>query len=259
MPLAELQHVELHYELSGRRGAPVLVLSNSLGTMLSLWEPQLAALEKHFEVLRYDMRGHGQSSVPTGTYSIEEMGQDLLGLLDALQMDSVHFCGISIGGLIGQWLAVHAPQRFRRMVFSNTAAKIGTFEGWNQRIEQVRRQGMSSITDSVLARWFSGSFVQAQPETMAWMRAMLLKCDPEGYTGACAAVRDVDLRESVKRIPLSVCVIAGEHDPATTVADAEWLQGQIGRARLVRLPASHIANVEAAEAFNEALLEFFGA
>ena len=256
MPTANVRGIAMRYEWAGREDAPVLVLSCSLGTTLALWEPQLRAFARSFRVLRYDMRGHGGSTVTAGPYSIEMLGQELLGLLDGLGVSTARYCGISIGGMIGQWLAVHAPERFVRMVFSNTAAKIGTAEGWNQRIEQVRREGMRGVADAVIARWFTDSFAEAQPQTIAAMRQMLLACDPEGYTAACAAIRDMDLRAQLSDIRMPVCILGGSHDPVTTMEDAAWLHKQIGRSQLSALPASHIANVEAAGEFNAAVLQF---
>jgi len=258
MPLANVRGITMQYEWAGREDAPVLVLSSSLGTTLSLWEPQVAAFAEHFRVLRYDMRGHGGSTVTSGPYSIEMLAQDLLGLLDELQITSASYCGISIGGVIGLWLAVHAPQRFHRMVFSNTAAKIGTADGWNQRIEQVRHEGMSGVADAVIARWFTEKFMKAQPGTIDAMRKMLLGCDPVGYTAACAAIRDMDLRTQVSSIHVPVCILGGAYDPVTTMEDAKWLQQQIAGSRLMELRASHIANVEAAAEFNATVLQFLG-
>jgi 3-oxoadipate enol-lactonase len=258
MPEASVRGITMQYEWIGREDAPVLVLSSSLGTTLSLWEPQLEAFARFFRVLRYDMRGHGGSSVTSGPYSIKMLAQDLLGLLDELQVSSAAYCGISIGGVIGQWLAIHAPQRFYRMVFSNTAAKIGTSDGWNQRMEQVRHKGMSSVADAVVARWFTEKFMSAQPETIGAMRKMLLGCDPEGYTAACAAIRDMNLRALASSIRAPVCILGGAHDPATTMEDARWLHQQIAGSCLVELQTSHISNVEAATEFNAAVLQFLG-
>ena len=258
MPKASVRDITMQYEWAGREDAPVLVLSSSLGTTLSLWEPQLEAFAQHFRVLRYDMRGHGGSTTTSGPYSIEMLAQDLLGLLDELQVASASYCGISIGGVIGQWLAMQAPQRFHHMVFSNTAAKIGTLDGWNQRMEQVRHEGMSGVADAVIARWFTKKFMSAQPETIGAMRKMLLACDPEGYTAACAAIRDMDLRTLASGIRVPVCILGGAHDPTTTMEDAKWLQYQIAGSRLIKLQSSHIANVEAVTEFNAAVLQFLG-
>lgn len=258
MPTAEVRGISVQYEWAGRQAAPVVVLCSSLGTTLALWEPQMAAFAEQFRVLRYDMRGHGGSTASPGPYSIEILGQDLLGLLDALGVTTASLCGISIGGVIGQWLAVASPDRFDRMVFCNTAAKIGSVEGWNQRIEQVRRDGMPAIADAVLARWFTDEFTQSHPRTIEEMQRMLLDCDPEGYIAACAAIRDMDLRAQASVIRLPVCILSGAYDPVTPTQDAKWLNAQIIDSQLVQLPASHIANVEASAEFNSAVLQFFG-
>jgi 3-oxoadipate enol-lactonase len=256
MPTINLPQFDLYYEFSGRSDGPMLLFSNSLGTTLSLWEPQLCAFEKEFHILRYDMRGHGASSMPTGPYTIALLGQDVLALLDELHLRSVYFCGISIGGVIGQWLGVNAPDRIRRLILCNTAAKIGTDMSWNQRIEQVNTAGVASIADAVLARWFTPCFFREHPQTIAAMRDMLLQVQTSGYTSTCAAVRDMDLHNSIGQIHAPVLILAGEHDPVTTVEDSLWLQQHISGSKLVTLAAAHISNVEAAADFNAAVLDF---
>ncbi len=256
MPHADLAGVSLYYEFSGAADAPVLLLSTSLGTTAEMWRPQLDAFAADFRVLRYDMRGHGRSNTPAGPYTIAGLGADVIGLLDHLGIERVDFCGLSIGGMIGQWLAVNAESCLKRLVLSNTAAKIGTEEGWNERIEVVRSGGMAAIVDGGMERWFTPGFRASQPTVVAEMRAMLGASDPAGYVAACAAIRDMDQRATVAVIRTQTLIIAGEFDPVTTVADAEFLHGQILGSKMAVLPASHISNVEASEQFNAAVLAF---
>src|SRR2546428_659528 len=170
------------------------MFSNSLGTNFSMWDPQASEFKKHFRILRYDTRGHGQSSVTPGPYSIEQLGQDLIALLDALQLDRVHFCGLSMGGMIGMWLGANAPERLSQVILCSTAAKIGTPETWNARIAAVRKDGMKQVASSVVERWFSPAFREKVPGTVASVQRMLEEANAEGYAACCAAVRDCDFR-----------------------------------------------------------------
>jgi 3-oxoadipate enol-lactonase len=256
MPKADLQHASLHYELTGRETAPVLMLSNSLGTDLSMWDAQVKSFEQHYRVLRYDMRGHGASSVPSGPYTMEQLGNDVLGLLNKLDIPRIHFCGLSIGGAIGQWLGIHAAPRLHKLILCNTAAKIGTEQTWNSRIADVNQHGLQSIADATMQRWFTPGFRSASASRVQRMRETLLAVDPVGYTASCAAIRDTDQREAVGRIDAPVCIIAGSEDPVTTVADAEFLRSQIPGAELNILPAAHISNVEVSDLFNATVLNF---
>ena len=256
MPFAQLQNARIHYDLAGPETAPVVLFSNSLGTNFSMWEPQLAALQKHFRVLRSDTRGHGQSSVTPGPYSIEQLSHDVLSLLDFLRFDRVHFCGLSMGGMIGMWLSLHAPQRLYKVVLSNTAAKIGTPEFWNPRIEKVRRGGMTSVSGAVIERWFTPAYRLSSPTVVDATQRMLESADPEGYVANCAAVRDFDARSAISGIDVPILIVTGTHDPATTVTDGRYLAGQIKGAHFVELNASHLSNIEARDRFNEEVSTF---
>ena len=265
MPLIEVDGASLYYELTGPdgyheltgpTGAPVLMLSNSLGTTHHMWDPQLEQLQPHFRLLRYDMRGHGASSVTAGEYTIDLLGRDVLALLDALHLQTVDFCGLSIGGIIGQWLGIHAPSRLRRLVLCNTAASIGTAETWNKRIAEVQRDGMEPIADAVLQRWFTPSFLTRGARIIMSMREMLTATNPTAYTAACAAIRDVDLRDAVSGIHLPVCIVAGEQDIVTTVTDAQFLQSRIHGAELHTLPTAHISSAEVPQKFSALVLNF---
>jgi 3-oxoadipate enol-lactonase len=253
---AKLDGVSIHYQITGDASLPTLVLSNSLGANLAMWEPQVNALASRFRLLRYDTRGHGKSSLPPGPYTIEDLGQDVLQLLDALEIEQVSFCGISMGGNLGQWLGVHAPERLHKLVLANTAAKIGTAEGWNARIATVLQQGLHPIVPATLERWFTASFRTSQPEAVSAIEAMLQSTDPQGYAANCAAIRDADFRTAIRAIDVSTLVIAGSHDVGTTPADGRFLAEHIAGSQYVELSAAHLSNVEAANQFNAALLSF---
>jgi 3-oxoadipate enol-lactonase len=255
---ADVPGTRIHYRMDGTRGKPVLVLSNSLGTDHAMWDSQMGALRPHFCVVRYDTRGHGQSGVPPGPYTIEQLGRDGVALLDHLEVPRASFCGLSLGGLTGMWLGVHAAARVERLVLANTSAYIGPADLWNQRIDKVNAGGMAAISDAVLARWFTPEFVAREPATLARMKAMMERQPAAGYVACCAAVRDADLRDSVARIAAPTLVITGMHDVATPPAQGAWLAQQIPGAARVDLPASHLSNIEAAQGFDAALAAFFG-
>ncbi|HEY6769879.1 MAG TPA: 3-oxoadipate enol-lactonase [Candidatus Sulfotelmatobacter sp.] len=255
MPFVDAGGFKTHYMLTGDKG-PVLVLSNSLGTNLSMWDRQLAELHKRFSILRYDTRGHGQSSVTPGDYTIEQLGRDAMSLLDALQLERVHFCGLSMGGMIGMWLAIHAPTRLHRLALCNTAARIGSEEIWNKRIASVRKEGMKSIAPAVIERWFTPEFRSSSPEQVAWTRGMLENSPAEGYAGCCAAIRDNDQRENLAKINAPTLVIYGARDPVIPVPDAQFMAERIPGAVQVELTAAHLSNIEQPEAFTKAVNEF---
>jgi 3-oxoadipate enol-lactonase len=248
-----------HYEIDGPANAPVLVLSNSLGTTLDMWVPQIDALRWKFRVLRYDTRGHGGTSVIPGPYTIGEMGQDVLALLDALDIERAHFCGFEMGGLIGQWLGVNAPERINRLIVSNTAARIGTAEGWQARAHLVRTEGMAEVADGAASRWFTPGFIQRQPERVEMLLRQLRSSPEAGYAACCDALGTADLRDDIQRIQAPLLAIAGRHDPVTTPADAQFIAERVAGAQCVELDASHLSNVEASDAFTKAVLEFLAA
>jgi len=255
MPFAQFGDLRTHYELTGDQG-PVLVFSNSLGTDFSMWDPQVVKLAQRFRILRYDTRGHGQSSVTTGDYTIEQLGRDVLGLLDILQLDRVHFCGLSLGGVIGIWLGVNAPDRLIRLVLCNTAARIGKTEMWNARIATARKDGMKPIAAAVIERWFTPEFRASCPDQVAKAQRMLETTPPAGYAACCAAVRDVDLRDAVAQIKSPTLIIYGAKDPVIPAADAQYLANHIQGAAIVELNAAHLSNVEQADAFTQAVSYF---
>ena len=259
MSFVELNGVRIHYELAGPENAPVLVFSNSLGTDLSMWDAQMPEVTKKFRVLRYDKRGHGQSSAPAGLYTIEQLGSDALALLDFLRLDKVHFCGLSIGGQTGMWLGLNAAERLNKLMLCNTAAKIGTPEIWNPRIEAVRKGGTKVVAPAVIERWFTAGFRAKEPDEVSRIQRVLENADTEGYVGCCAAVRDFDCREELGGIRTPTLVIAGTHDPATPAADGRWAAKQIPGARYVELDAAHLSNIEARERFTQEISQFLAA
>jgi 3-oxoadipate enol-lactonase len=256
MPSIDLQEARIHYLLEGPPSAPVVVFSNSLGTDLSMWTPQAPEFQRKLRTLRYDTRGHGRSSVTAGPYSVEQLGKDVLALLDALRLDRVHFCGLSMGGMIGMWLGVNAPARLNNLVLCNTAAKIGTPETWNARIEAVRKAGMKSLASAVIERWFTPGFRAKEPATVATVQKMLEQANPEGYAACCAAVRDFDYRDRLATIRIPTLVIAGTQDSSTPPAGTHFLADRIPGARCTELPAAHLSNIEARDRFNQEVSAF---
>jgi 3-oxoadipate enol-lactonase len=259
MPHLDLKDGRLHYRFDGPESAPVLVFSNSLGTNFGMWDPQVSATARHFRVLRYDTRGHGFSSVTPGPYSIEQLGRDVLGLLDGLKIDKVCFCGLSMGGMTGMWLGVNAPGRLDRLVLANTAARIGNREIWNARIEQVRQGGMAPIAESVLQRWFTPSFIASAPDQVELVRQMLLQTPAAGYIANCEAIREMDQREAIAGITTPTLVIAGAKDPATPAAEGRFVAGKIPGAKYIELDAAHLSNIEAEAEFTKAVSSFLRA
>ncbi len=256
MPVLDLADVTLYYQFDPADSRPVLVLSNSLGTNLSMWSPQVNAFSQHFSLLRYDARGQGRSSIPPAPYTVSMMGNDVLALLDACGLDRVYFCGLSMGGMVGQWLGIHAPQRLHRLVLSNTASKIGITANWNQRIENVQQNGMESIIPTLLKAWFTEAFRNQHPAEMERIHQMLAANVPAGYIADCTAVRDMDQRSEIATITAPTLVISGTHDISTPPSEAEFLAAHIPGAQLVELDAAHISNIEASAAFTETVLRF---
>jgi|SRR5215470_4309743 len=256
MPFVDAGGIRLFHRFDGPVGAPPLVLSNSLGTNAGMWDDQIPALAERFRVLRYDSRGHGQSEVPPGPYRIEELGRDLIALLDALDIPRVRFCGLSKGGMVGMWLASNAPERVERLVLCNTSAHLPGRELWNARIEAVRTSGMAAVAPQVLERWFTPEFRDRAPEAVERVRRMLLTTPAEGYAACCAAIRDMDQRETIASIRAPTLVIVGTRDPATPPEHGRAIADRIRGAQVVELPAAHLSNIEAAERFTEALVDF---
>lgn len=244
------------WQMQGPQGAPVLVLSNSLGTDMTMWDGQMAAFCARFQVLRYDTRGHGGSTVTPGDYGLDRLGRDVVELLDHLGIARAHFCGLSLGGMTGQWLGVFAAARIDRLVLANTSSFMGPPDSWQQRMDLVRAKGMAAIADGVLQRWYTPAFVADDSAACRASRAQLLATKAQGYAGCCAAIRDMDMRPVARLISAPGLVIAGSQDPATPPDHAESLAAAINGARLVSLPAAHLSNIEQPSAFSAAVLDF---
>ncbi|WP_317203870.1 3-oxoadipate enol-lactonase [Janthinobacterium sp.] len=259
MPIARVNDIDIHYRTDGRRDRPCLMFSNSLGTDLRMWQAQAEAFSADFHVIRYDTRGHGRSASPPGPYSLPQLGQDALALLDFLEIERTHFCGLSMGGVIAQWLGIHAPQRIGKLVIANSAARVGTEQGWRERAALARSAGLDGIAAGAAARWFGADFAARQPERVEDMLATLRGGSAEGYAACCDALAGADLRQDIQAIPNPTLIVVGAIDPVTTAVDAALMQGQIRAARTVTLPASHLSSVEAAAAFNQALRQFLNA
>jgi len=259
MPMIDANGATLHVEIEGPAGAPVLMLSNSLGTDLHMWDPQMEALAKSFRVIRYDRRGHGRSSVPRGPYSMEMFGRDALGILDALKIEKISWLGLSMGGMVGQWLGANAAGRIERLILSNTSSYYENKTPWNDRIALVREKGLGAIADNIMKVWFTADFHARDPETVARMKAIMLKIPVDGYVACCEAVRDMDHRDLLARIAPPTLVIAGLKDPATPVETAEFIRARVPGAKLALIDAAHIANVEQPKAYTQAVMDFLSA
>jgi 3-oxoadipate enol-lactonase len=256
MPDINADGCVIHAELTGPEDAPVLMLSNSLGTNLHMWDDQVAPFTRHFRLLRYDRRGHGRSGVPAGPYSMERLGRDVLAVLDGLGIDQVSWCGLSMGGMVGQWLGANAPERIDKLILSNTACYYADRTVWAERIALVRNGGIAPLAALTMERWFTKDFRDRAPATIARMTEMFLKTSAEGYAGCIEAIRDMDHRPLLAKIAAPTLVIAGSHDPATPLEANEVIRARIPGARLAVLEAAHIANVEQPQAYADTVLEF---
>jgi 3-oxoadipate enol-lactonase len=249
----------LSYRFDGEDGRPTLLLSNSLGATLEMWDPQVPALTQHFWLLRYDNRGHGGSAVPPAPYTVERIALDAKELIEALNVAPVLYCGLSMGGMVGMWLSQNVPHLLSRVVLANTSAYFGQPEMWNQRIAMIDSEGMQAVANGVIQRWLTKDFMDQHPEATAGYVAMIASTPPEGYKAAAAAVRDVDLRSGLAGISLPVLVIAGALDPATPPAMGEAIAEAIPGAKLAILDAAHLSNIEKAEEFNKLVIRFLTA
>jgi 3-oxoadipate enol-lactonase len=247
--------VTLAYRIDGEDANPPLVLASSLGTTWELWDPQLPALVEDFRVVRFDNPGHGRSPLPDARFTVESLADQVVELLDALELERVSFCGLSLGGMVGMALALRAPERLDRLVLCCTAAKLGPVEGWHERARLVRARGTSAIAEAVLGRWFTEGFRDLQPQSVARFREMLESIPAEGYAACCEAIARWDARSNVSAIRTPTLVIAGADDVATPPEDGAFLAGAIRGAELTVLPgAAHLANVEQPALFTQSLL-----
>lgn len=248
---------EVAYRLDGRLDLPVLVLSNSIATDHRMWDGQVDTLAASFRVLRYDTRRHGQSGAPAGAYSLDRLGRDVLELIDHLGIDRVNFCGQSLGGFVGQWLGVHAPERIERLVLSNTSAYLGPAPQWDALIREVLDgRDMSTMGDMFMGNWFPRSMFRDRADVVDRFRAMVVSTPPEGLAGCFGAVRDMDLRRVIRVIGAPTLVIGGIDDTVTLASHSEQIAATIPGARLALMPGVHMLNVERSDDFVGAVTDF---
>jgi 3-oxoadipate enol-lactonase len=246
-------NIRLNVAIEGRDGAPVLLMMHSIGCDLTLWDPQIAALAEDFRIIRFDARGHGGSDVPNGDYTLGQLARDALAVLDSAGAESAYLCGLSLGGITAQWLALHAPGRINGIVIANTAARIGTAEAWQARGDMAVVDGMQAIAPTAITRFFSEPFLASSPEVADIFRQRLLTTAPEGYAGCCAVLRDTDFNGELELVALPTIVIGGTLDIPTPLSQAKELAQAIPGAQLVALEAGHLSNVEQPAAFAAAI------
>lgn len=258
---AKANGITVNYALEGPATAPVAIVSHSLAAHLGMWEPQVAALTRTFRVLRYDTRGHGGTEVAPGAYTLDQLAEDALGLLDALNIERAHWLGLSLGGMIGQTLALKAPGRLRSLVLCDTTSRVPPDAKplWEGRIRTAEAQGMEPIVEPTIERWFTAPFRQRRPEVVDRGRTMIRETDPRGYAGCCHAIAALDLTDRLSAIRLPTLVVVGEDDLGTPVAAARMIHEHIKGSELVVIPAAaHLSNIEQPEAFSSAVVKFLG-
>ena len=258
MPLIRVNGTVLNYRFDGPDKGPVVMFSNSLASDLSMWDAQVSLLvQTGYRVLRYDSRGHGRSEVPAGPYSIELLADDAVGLIDALGLEKVHFCGLSMGGMVGQVLGARHSDRLLSLVLSSTAAHLPHRENWDERIRTVKEKGMDGVINATIDRWFTKTGQERLHAEVTHVKTMILNTPVEGFCACCTALQNMDLRDLIQPISKRTLVIVGEHDPGTPVSAARFIQGQITASKLMVITAAaHFANVEQSGTFNKALLNF---
>ena len=251
--------ISVHYTLEGPASGPVITMSNSLASNLSMWEPQMPVLTSHYRVLRYDTRGHGGTEATAGPYSLDELSEDVRALLRALGITRTHFIGLSMGGMIGQIIAIKYPQMLQSLVLCDTMSRVPTEAKpmWDDRIHTAETGGMEPLVEPTLARWFTEPFRQKGSPVLDQVRTMIRSTPPRGYTGCCHAIAALNLTDHLKAITLPTLIIVGEDDPATPVAASHVIHEQVRGSELVILKsAAHLSNLEQPEAFNQALTAF---
>lgn len=248
--------MKTNYKIQGTPNSPVLMFSNSLGADLTMWDALVPYLLPYFRVLQYDTRGHGKSEVTEGPYNIAMLGQDVIELLDALHIEKVYFCGLSMGGLIGQYLGIHHPERLHKLILSNTDSKIGDEKRWNERIDLLEKEGMEALVDATMQKWFTEGFHKTNPSRVAEMKQIFSANNFIGYTGCCSAIGAADFREDIKNISVETLIITGDEDEVTNVAQAENMQATIPNAQLKVFKAKHLPSTELPAYYAEALINF---
>jgi len=251
--------IQINYELTGQEGAPVVMLSHSLASSMVMWDPQLVSLEPHFQVLRYDMRGHGDSGAPDGAYTLELLVEDAVALLDALAIETVHFVGLSIGGMIGQGLGLSHGDRLKSLTLCDTSAVMPNEAQpiLQERIAAARKDGMADQVEGTLERWFTPQYLRQNPPAVEMIRQQIAATPLAGYVGCSEALRGLNYLERLSAITLPTLIMVGEEDPGTPVAASEAIHERIAGSRLVILPsARHLSNIEQSEAFNKSMMEF---
>jgi 3-oxoadipate enol-lactonase len=257
--IAQANGIRMRYTLEGPSSAPVMTLSHALATNLAMWNPQMEMLASRFRVLRYDIRGHGGSDVPEGPYTVQQMAEDVASLLEVLEIDRTYFMGISMGGMIGQVLALNHSPKLTALILCDTTSRIPP-EGrsvWEGRIRTAMTRGMEPHVEPSIEMWFTPLFRSRRPGILQRMRAMFRATSPKGYVGCCQAIQGLDITDRIRAITLPTLIIVGEHDPGTPVSDSETIHEQIRGSDLVVLSsASHLSNIEQPKAFNQAVVDF---
>jgi 3-oxoadipate enol-lactonase len=257
MSLANINGTVINYRLDGNENLPTLILSNSLTTNFYLWEEQVSSFTDHFRVLRYDNRGHGGSSSPKGEYLIDDIGTDILSLMNHLNIDKASLCGISLGGMVGMWLGIHAGNRINKLIICNSSSDLSPPDPWQERIKMVNSKGMASIVDAGLTRFLSEKFRNSNSPKIEFLKSMMMTCEVSGYSGCCAAVRDMNLTSQLAKINNSTLIIAGELDPSTPVSHSEIIKREISGSKLTVIEGvAHLSNIEKPDEFNKAVINF---
>ncbi len=246
----------IHYKQSGTPNSPALLFAHSLGADLHMWDDVVPFLLPYFKVIQYDIRDHGQSEGKHETYTIAVLGKDVISLMDQLEIKEAYFCGLSIGGLIAQYLGIYHSDRIKKIIIANSASKIGNDEKWNSRIEAVSKNGLKALVDETMQRWFSENYFHQNPDKINYIRNSFVNINAAGYNKCCAAIRDSDFSNIINQIPISALIITGNQDPVTTVEDAEYLVRNIKNAELEILAAKHLSATELPQLFATRLIDF---
>jgi 3-oxoadipate enol-lactonase len=257
MPVISIDSTRINYQIEGNESNPALIFSNSLGTDITMWAPQVAQLLPQFRIVRYDTRGLGASDAPPGEYTMEQLGRDVVALADALQIAKFAFAGLSLGGMIGQWVGANASDRVTALVLANTSPYVPPKSNWEDRRRAVLERGMSAIVDMALGRFFSPETLARNDPSVAGIRSTFLATNPAGYAGCCSAIRDMDHRPLLSKIAAPTLVIAGDRDVSTPWSGhGDVLAREIRGAKNVQLLTAHLSNLEAPQEFNRAVSDF---